>query len=89
MNIVMWLCAGAAMGWLMWAVWDMNSGRGLVVSVVIGIVAAFFGGHVLAPVLSGGLGEHSEFSIVALLAATACAMASLKVADMVYERFGA
>ena len=87
MNLIMWLTAGGALGWIAYSMLDMNEGRGLMVSATIGAFAALFGGNVLAPLFAAPLAT-SALSGIALTLACLSAMASLKVADLVYERFG-
>ena len=87
MNVVMWLLTGAAVGWVACSALHLNVARGLVVSAVIGVLGAYFGGHMLAPAVGGSLDEAGGFNPLALLMAAVSAIACLKVADMVYERF--
>jgi len=88
MNVVLWLLAGGAVGWVACSALDVNAGRGLVVSAIIGVVGAFFGGHVLAPILNGATLVPGDFSPFALLMAAATAVGAVVVSDMMYERFG-
>src|SRR5687768_15125148 len=87
MNVIMWLTAGGALGWIAYSMLDMNEGRGLIVSTLIGAFAALFGGNVLAPVFAAPL-PVGGLSGIALTLACLSAMASIKVADLVHERFG-
>ena len=87
MNVIVWLLAGAAVGWVACSALNLNAGRGLVVSALIGVVGAFFGGHVLAQAFGGEANAAGGFSPFALLVASVSALATLKIADVVYERF--
>lgn len=87
MDIVVWLLAGCALAWIAFSFLNWNPGRGLVVSAIIGAVAAFFGGNVLAPAFGGAVNEAGGFSPFALVVAAATAIAFLKIADIVYERY--
>jgi uncharacterized membrane protein YeaQ/YmgE (transglycosylase-associated protein family) len=88
MNVVIWMVAGGVVGWVACTMLHLNVGRGLVVSAIIGIAGAFFGGHVLAPIFGAQVGEAGAFSPFALLVAAATAAGCLTVSDMMYERFG-
>ena len=88
MNVVIWMVAGGVVGWLACTLLHLNASRGLVVSAIIGILGAFFGGHVLAPIFGAAVGEPGVFSPFALLVAAATAAGCLTVSDMMYERFG-
>jgi uncharacterized membrane protein YeaQ/YmgE (transglycosylase-associated protein family) len=88
MNVVLWLIAGGAVGWVACSTLHVNASRGLVVSAIIGVVGAFFGGHVLAPIFHGATVNPGDFSPFALLMAAASAIACVVVSDMMYEHFG-
>jgi uncharacterized membrane protein YeaQ/YmgE (transglycosylase-associated protein family) len=87
MNILIWLLAGGAVGWIACSVLNLNAARGLMVSAIIGVLAAFVGGYLLAPAFGVGVDETGGFSAFALLVASASAIAALTIADMLYERF--
>lgn len=88
MNVVIWMLAGGIIGWIACASLHLNASRGLVISAIIGIAGAFFGGHVLTPVFSSAVAEAGAFSPFALIVAAASALACLSLSDMLYERFG-
>jgi uncharacterized membrane protein YeaQ/YmgE (transglycosylase-associated protein family) len=87
MNVVIWMVAGGVVGWLACTLLHLNVSRGLVVSAVIGVASAFFGGHVLAPIFGAAAAEAGTFSPFALLVAAATAIGCLTISDMMYERF--
>jgi len=88
MNVGLWILAGSLLGWLGFAYLNKNAGRGLIVAIVIGAVAAFFGGNVLAPVFDLGVADAAAFRPFALLLACVSAVCALSVSDIVYERYG-
>ena len=88
MNVVIWVVAGALFGWCAYAFFAKNTTRGLLISLIIGVVGAFFGGHVLGPMLGAGAAHPGDFSLFALVTASATAIASLAITDMLYEQFG-
>ena len=87
MNVVLWLLAGAAIGWIGYSALHLNGGRGLFVSAIIGVGGAFFGGHVLAPML-GSPEVAGGFSLLALIVASVTALSCAFLGDILYERFG-
>jgi len=87
MEIFVWVLAGGALAWVAFSFLDWNPERGLIVSAIIGAVAAFFGGNVLAPALGGAVSEAGGISPFALVVAAVTAIAFLKIADMVHERY--
>lgn len=88
MNIMLWIAAGALIGWIACAALNRNASRGVIISIIIGIAGAFFGGDVLAPMLGAAVGEGAAFSPFALVVAIATAVAFVSIGDMMYERFG-
>lgn len=88
MNVVSWMLAGGLVGWAGYSFLHFNAGRGLMVSIVIGTVGGFFGGKVLAPVLTAAAAGPGELSASALLFAAAVAAAFVALGNLVYERWG-
>ena len=90
MNIVIWILAGAAIGWAGYALLNFNEYRGVVVSVILGAAGGFFGGKVLTPMLTSPapVGLPDGFDSLALFIATASAAAFLAVGNLVHNRFG-
>jgi uncharacterized membrane protein YeaQ/YmgE (transglycosylase-associated protein family) len=64
-NFIVWLIAGAIIGWV--ASQLMGQREGLLLNIVVGIVGAFITGYVLTPLLHVGTINQNVFSIPALL----------------------
>jgi uncharacterized membrane protein YeaQ/YmgE (transglycosylase-associated protein family) len=88
MNVTLWILAGGLVGLIAFSVLSLNLRRGLIMSVVIGIVAAFFGGQMLAPVFGATVGDGGAINPFALLVAAATALGCLSISDMMHKRFG-
>jgi uncharacterized membrane protein YeaQ/YmgE (transglycosylase-associated protein family) len=88
MNTVTWLFAGAILGWVGYTALKANVSRGMVLSIVIGAMSAYFGGSVLAALFANAATSAGSFSPFALITACATAAACLLISDMVYDRFG-
>ena len=88
MNVILWIVAGAAVGWIACVALHLNASRGVAISAVIGMVGAFFGGDVLAPVFGAAAVEPGVFRPFELIVAVATAVGFVSIGDMVYERFG-
>lgn len=88
MNIVMWILAGGILGWVGYAFLGFNEGRGMIVSIIIGIVGGFFGGKIIAPLFTAAAAVPDAFSVSALIFATAVAAAFLAAGNLVYDRWG-
>ena len=89
MDVMLWVVAGGALAWIAFSFLDWNPARGLIVSAIIGVGAAFLGGNVLAPALDTSTiaTDAGAFSLFALIVAAVTALVFLKVADMLYERY--
>ena len=88
MNVILWLMTGGLVGLMAFVLLNLNLGRGLIISIIIGMLAAFFGGHILAPMLGATVGDAGEFSPFTLLVAAATALGCLSISDMTSKRFG-
>ena len=66
-NFIVWLIAGACIGWV--ASQLMGRREGLLLNIVVGIAGAFIAGYVLTPLLHIGTINQNNFSMPALLGA--------------------
>lgn len=87
MNIAMWVVAGGVLGWIGFAMLDANRERGMIVSVVIGVLGGFFGGNVLAPMLGAVTDTPNDFSMFSLVIAMTSAAACLAIGNLVSNRY--
>lgn len=67
MNTIIWLIAGAIIGWLASRIMGTNSQQGLLLDIVVGVVGAFLAGWFLTPLFGVGTINQSNFSLPALL----------------------
>lgn len=88
MNIATWILAGGIIGWIGFSYLKFNAGRGMIISVIIGMAAAVLGGDVLAPLLSADMASPGDFNPLSLFTAVASAAGCLIIGDMIYSRFG-
>jgi len=89
MNIAMWVVAGGALGWIGYSVLNVNKERGMVISVIIGVLGGFFGGNVLAPILGAVTDTPNDFSLFSLVIAMTSAAACLAIGNLVSNRYSA
>jgi uncharacterized membrane protein YeaQ/YmgE (transglycosylase-associated protein family) len=66
MTFIMWLVLGGILGWLASIVMKTNDQQGIILNIVVGIVGAFLGGLLLAPLFGTGTINQSDFSIGSL-----------------------
>jgi uncharacterized membrane protein YeaQ/YmgE (transglycosylase-associated protein family) len=88
MNIIMWMVAGAALGWAGYAVLHFNEARGMLISMIIGVAGGVAGGKLVAPMFGVIDSIPEVFSMAALICALASAAVVLFVGDKVHARFG-
>jgi uncharacterized membrane protein YeaQ/YmgE (transglycosylase-associated protein family) len=67
MNFVLWLIAGAFVGWLASVIMKSNGRQGLVIDIVVGVVGAFLAGYFLTPFFGISTINQNNFSLEALL----------------------
>lgn len=66
-NFLIWLIAGAVIGWVASIIMKTNSRQGLIADIFVGIVGAFMGGYFLSPMFNVGTINEGDFSLPALL----------------------
>lgn len=76
-NFIVWLIAGAIVGWVARQI--MHTQSGLFLNIVVGIVGAFVAGLVLTPLLGIPTINQNVFSLPALLVSLAGAVILLFV----------
>ena len=67
MNLVLWLIAGAVIGWLASRIMHTHSQQGLLLDIVVGVVGAYLAGCFLTPVFGIRTINQNNFSLPALL----------------------
>ena len=67
MNFIIWIVIGGVIGWLASMVMKTNAQQGIFLNIVVGIVGAFLGGWLLAPLFGTGTINSDNFSLSSLL----------------------
>jgi len=88
MNIAVWMLAGGILGWVGYSFIGFNEGRGVKVSIIIGMLGGLFGGKIIAPMFTAVTTVTDEFSLSALFFAAGVAAVSLAVGNLVHNRWG-
>ena len=86
MTIVLWLLAGAVVGWLGFALARWNRRRGLLASVLLGALGGAVGGALLEPAITNSPVVSGDLNMHALFLATVAAAACLAVANLMEGR---
>jgi len=80
MTILVWLIAGAIVGWVATSL--MHDQSNLLLNIVVGIVGAFVAGYVLTPLLHISTINQGNFSIESLLVSLGGAVILLAVVNL-------
>jgi len=88
MNIAMWVLAGGVIGWMGFAMLNANQERGMVLSIIVGVLGGLFGGNVLAPMLGAVTDTPNDFSLFSMAIAVTSAVACLAIGNLVSNRYG-
>jgi len=87
MNIVMWMLAGAALGWIGFTYLRFNEARGMLISLIIGAAGGLVGGNMIAPLFAATT-VPDGFSSSAMVFAAVVAAAFLAAGNMIYNKWG-
>jgi uncharacterized membrane protein YeaQ/YmgE (transglycosylase-associated protein family) len=79
MNIIIWLIAGALVGYFASLIMGTNARQGLGLDIVVGIVGALVAGFLLSPLFGVSTINQANFSLPALLISLAGAVILLAV----------
>lgn len=82
LNFIIWIVAGAVIGWLASIIMRTNSRQGTIADIVVGIVGAFVGGFLLSPLFNAGTINQGDFSLPALLVSLGGAVILLAVSKL-------
>jgi uncharacterized membrane protein YeaQ/YmgE (transglycosylase-associated protein family) len=86
MNFIIWLIAGAVVGWVASMLMHTNSQQGLLLDIVVGVVGAFVAGVVLTPLLGVGTINQNNFSLAGLVVSLLGAIILLAVVKLLRRR---
>jgi uncharacterized membrane protein YeaQ/YmgE (transglycosylase-associated protein family) len=86
MNFIIWIIAGAIIGWLASMVMGTSGRQGLLLDIVVGVVGAFLAGIVLTPLFGIATINQNDFSLPALLVSLLGAVLLLAIVRLVRGR---
>ena len=82
-NFVIWLVAGAIIGWLASRIMGTDGQQGVLLDIVVGAVGALVGGWLLTPIFGISTINQSNFSLQGLLVSLVGAIILLAVVRLV------
>ena len=81
-NFIIWIIAGAVIGWVASLIMRTNSRQGLIADIIVGIVGAFLAGYFLSPLFNVSTINEGNFSIPALLVSLGGAIILLAISKL-------
>lgn len=82
MLFIIWIVVGGILGWLASMVMKTDAEQGIILNVIVGIVGAFLGGWLLAPLFGTGTINADDFSIGSLLVSFVGAVVLLAIVNL-------
>ncbi|MBX3014726.1 MAG: GlsB/YeaQ/YmgE family stress response membrane protein [Caldilineaceae bacterium] len=82
MNFIVWIIVGAVIGWIASMVMRTNAQQGFFLDIIVGIVGAFLGGLLIAPLLGTGTINQNDFSVSGLLVSLLGAVILLGIVNL-------
>ena len=86
MSFILWLIVGGLLGWLASMIMGTNDRQGKFLNVIVGIVGAFLGGLLLAPLFGTRTINQYDFSLGSLLVSLLGAVILLFIVGLLRRR---
>jgi uncharacterized membrane protein YeaQ/YmgE (transglycosylase-associated protein family) len=87
-SFIVWLIVGGLLGWVASLIMGTNDRQGMFLNIIVGIVGAFLGGLLLAPLFGTGTINQSDFSIGSLFVSFLGAIILLAIVNFFRRRRG-
>ena len=81
LGFIIWLIVGGIIGWIASLIMKTDAQQGILLNVVVGIIGAFIGGWLIAPLIGGSTGAGG-FDIMGLIAALIGAIILLAIVNL-------
>ena len=81
LDFIIWLIVGGIIGWLASLIMKTDAQQGILLNVVVGIIGAFIGGWLIAPLMGGSTGSGG-FDIMGFIAALIGAIILLAIVNL-------
>ena len=86
MSFISWIVVGGLLGWVASMIMGTNDQQGKLLNIVVGIIGAFLGGLLLAPMLGTGTINQGDFSVGSLLVSLVGAVVLLAIVGFFRKR---
>jgi uncharacterized membrane protein YeaQ/YmgE (transglycosylase-associated protein family) len=81
-NFIIWIILGGILGWLASLIMRTNAQQGVFLDIIVGIIGAFLGGLLLAPLFGTGTINQNDFSLSGLLVSLLGALILLAIVNL-------
>ena len=81
MSFILWIVVGGILGWVASMIMGTNDKQGMFLNIIVGIVGAFLGGLLLAPLFGTGTINQGDFSIGSMLVSLVGAVILLAIVN--------
>jgi len=81
MSFILWIIVGGILGWVASMIMGTNDKQGMFLNIIVGIVGAFLGGLLLAPLFGTGTINQGDFSIGSMLVSLVGAVILLAIVN--------
>jgi len=81
-NFIIWIVVGGILGWIASMIMRTDAQQGTLLNIIVGIIGAFLGGLLLAPLFGTGTINQNDFSISGLLISLLGAVILLAIVNM-------
>jgi len=85
-NLIAWLIVGGLIGWVASIIMKTNAQQGAILNIVVGVIGAFLGGLLLAPLFGAGTINQGDFSVMSLVVSLLGAVILLAVVNLFRRR---
>ena len=82
MGIIIWLIVGGVIGWIASMIMKTDGQQGIFLNIIVGIVGAFIGGWLIAPMLGYGGSINDAISIPSVLVSLVGAIILLAIVNL-------
>jgi uncharacterized membrane protein YeaQ/YmgE (transglycosylase-associated protein family) len=86
MSFIAWLIVGGVLGWVASMIMGTNDQQGKFLNIIVGIVGAFLGGLLIAPLLGTGTINDGDFSVSSILTSLIGAVVLLFIVGLFRKR---
>jgi uncharacterized membrane protein YeaQ/YmgE (transglycosylase-associated protein family) len=86
MSFILWLIVGGLLGWVASLIMGTNDNQGKLLNIIVGIVGAFLGGLLIAPLFGTGTINQGDFSFSSLIVSLLGAVILLAIVGLFRRR---